>query len=262
MSATVGWFTTLLPIPVPITLDSSIVDAVRLAKDTRRKVPGKGLPYFACQYYSESCREAFQGHEVAELTLNFTGRYQQLERDEGLFQRTENALEGVSDLVEVSESARRLSMIEINADIEEGQLAVSFSFHKGMKHQARLEQWTHAFDKALVSAAQELLAAPVGFTLSDLPLLPLSYRGLDTLLGAQLPSMGIRPDVVADIYPCSPLQQGILLSSEKGTASYATYSVWQCVSAVSSVSPSQLEAAWNKVVSRHTILCTDPTSPR
>ncbi|POR38790.1 Nonribosomal peptide synthetase [Tolypocladium paradoxum] len=259
VSGTVGWFTTTHPVPVPITLQSSIVDAIRLAKDTRRKVPGKGQPYFACRYHSESGREAFQGHDVAEVMLNFTGRFQQLESDEGLFKRPEHMGEGDKDIVEVSESARRFTMIEINADVEEDMLAVTFQFHKRMKHQDRLREWTEAFARAVESVTRELSQTPVGFTLSDLPLLPLSYSGLDTLLREQLPGMGIKTDAVADIYPCSPLQEGILLSAEKGAASYATYSVWRCVPGdgpAAAISPLRLEEAWKAVVRRHTIMST------
>ncbi|EQK97488.1 non-ribosomal peptide synthetase [Ophiocordyceps sinensis CO18] len=71
--------------------------------------------------------------------------------------------------------------------------------------------------------------------------------------------MGIRPQDVAEIYPCSPLQEGILLSSFKGAATYDTYSVYRCLpseSATSPLSPAQMEAAWRRVVPRHTILST------
>lgn len=155
-------------------------------------------------------------------------------------------------------------MIDINADIKEGLLLVTFLVHEGMAHQDRLKQWPQTFAQTVRSAAQDLLRAPPSFTLTDLPLLPVSYSGLDMLLKEQLPTMGIKPDAIADIYPCSPLQEGVLLSSEKGVASYATCSVWRCVlskAAITgissdSISPDRLEAAWQRVVSRHTILST------
>ncbi|KAF4509386.1 hypothetical protein G6O67_003562 [Ophiocordyceps sinensis] len=260
VSETVGWFTTMHPLPVPITSESSVLDAVRLAKDTRRKVPNKGQPYFACRYHSASGREAFQGHEVAEITLNFTGRYQQLESEESLFGRSEQPAEAERSITEVSETASRTAMIEVNAGVEEGNLGVSFCFHKDMKHQDRLRQWTEeGFHQTVEALASQLRDAPVSFTLSDLPLVQLSYRGLDTLLEDQLPGMGIRPQDVAEIYPCSPLQEGILLSSFKGAATYDTYSVYRCLpseSATSPLSPAQMEAAWRRVVPRHTILST------
>lgn len=257
VSETVGWFTTMHPLPVAITSESSVLDAVRLAKDTRRKVPNKGQPYFACRYHSASGREAFAGHEVAEITLNFTGRYQQLESEESLFGRSEQPAEAERSVTEVSETASRTAMIEVNAGVEEGNLSVSFCFHKDMRHQDRLRQWTEeSFCQTINTLASQLEAAPVSFTLSDLPLAHLSYRGLDTLLQEQLPAMGLKPHEVADIYPCSPLQEGILLSSFKGAATYDTYSVYRCVSTTAALSPSKMEAAWRRVVPRHTVLTT------
>ncbi|KAK5988782.1 Nonribosomal peptide synthetase dtxS1 [Cladobotryum mycophilum] len=262
VSGTVGWFTTVYPLPIPITPESTILEAIRLAKDIRRQVPGKGRPYFACRYHSESGREAFQGHEVAEILFNFTGRYQQLEKEESLLRRVEETDEGTV-IQEVSPLSHRSTMIEVNGDVEDGELAISFQFHQKSQHQTRLKQWCQKFFDTVRAATHDLTHAPASFTRSDLPLLSLSYRGLDVLLREQIPSLGIECDAIADIYPCTPLQEGILLSSLKGAASYATYSVWKCVpleGCSSVISPSQLEAAWKKVVRRHTILSTVFTS--
>ncbi|KAH8672362.1 non-ribosomal peptide synthetase [Ilyonectria robusta] len=257
ISATVGWFTTIHPLPITIQPGCSVIDAIRLAKDTRRKVPGNGRPYFACRYLSESGREHFRGHETTELVFNFTGRYQQMESDKSMFKRLQYMDEEPCDLVEVSPLARRLSLIEVNADIEDGLLAVSFMVHEDMRYQDRLKLWYETFAQTVRSVTKDLLHAPASFTLSDLPLLPISYNGLDVLLKDQLPSIGVNSDAIIDMYPCSPLQEGILLSSEKGSASYGTYSVWRCMtSGTTMVDPYRLEGAWRTVVSRHTILST------
>lgn len=260
VSGTVGWFTTMYPLAVSMTPDQSISHAVRLVKDTRRKVPSMGLPFYACQHYSESGRQAFQGHDVYELIFNFTGRFQQLEREEGLFKSSQQGADDADfKICEMSKSARRFFMIEIGAVVSDNVLVVSFNFHKGMKHQDRIEKWTQVFIDDLESATHHLAQAPVAFTLSDLPLLQLSYRGLDVLLEEQLPKMGIKPSSVTNMYPCSPLQEGMLLSSVKGSASYITYTIWRCVPKAgntSGVSPSRLEEAWKRVVGRHTALST------
>ena len=256
VTGTVGWFTTLYPLPLPITTEYSVMDAIRLAKDNRRRIPNKGQPYFSCRYHSESGREAFQGHEIPEMTLNFAGQFQQLESADGLFKRPEGMDEEDSELNEISPLAKRFAMIEINAEIDDSQLVVSFQFHKKMKHRDGLKEWIRLFVETLNAAAEELLLASYSFTLTDLPLLPLSYNGLDTLLKVQLPNAGIKPNEVLDIYPCSPMQDGILLSAQKEAASYATFSIWRCVPAQGSVtvSPSRLHKAWRIVVKRHTIL--------
>ncbi|KJZ78200.1 hypothetical protein HIM_02238 [Hirsutella minnesotensis 3608] len=258
VSATVGWFTTMYPLAVTTSIDQPVTEAVRLVKDTRRKVPNMGLPFYACQHYSESGRQAFQGHDVYELIFNFTGRFQQLEREEGLFKSSQGSDEPDLKISEISKSARRCFMIEIGAVVADNMLVVSFNYHNGMKHLGRIQKWTQTFIDNLEIAARGLAQSPVAFTLSDLPLLQLSYRGLDALLQEQLPKMDIKPSDVATIYPCSPLQEGMLLSSLKGAASYITYTIWRCVvtEGVAPVCPRRLEEAWKKVVSRHTILST------
>ncbi|OAA35077.1 non-ribosomal peptide synthetase [Metarhizium rileyi] len=259
VSGTVGWFTTLHPILVSVKPGDSVRETIRLAKDIRRKIPGKGQPYFACRFYSESGREAAKGQDVTEITFNFTGRFQQLEAEEGLFKRPEHLGDGDFDVVDVSQKAHRLTMIEINADVEDDWLLVSFQFHRNMLHQDRLQEWAEAFSSSVRSAVSELSTAAVSFTLSDLPLLPMSYGALDTLLRDQLPNLGIRPEAVVEILPCSPLQQGILLSSEKQTASYATSSTWRCLptrGVATSIEPKKLGAAWSTLVQRHAILST------
>ncbi|PFH58188.1 hypothetical protein XA68_14045 [Ophiocordyceps unilateralis] len=259
VSGTIGWFTTMYPLAVPITPDQSVTHAVRLVKDTRRKVPRMGLPFYACQHYSQSGRQAFQGHDVYEIVFNFTGRFQQLEREEGLFKSSQTTDESDVKISEISKSARRFLMLEIGAVVADNALAVSFNYHRGMKHQDRLLEWSQTFVHVLESAVHLLARAPIGFTLSDLPLLQLSYRGLDSLLTEQLPRIGVKPQNVQSIYPCSPLQEGMLLSSVKGAASYITYTIWRCISTgpdAEAISPSRLEESWRLVVGRHTILST------
>lgn len=259
VSGTVGWFTTMHPVPVLVKPGDSVIEAIRLTKDTRRKVPGKGQPYFACRYYSESGREAAKGQDVTEITFNFTGRFQQLEAEEGLFKRPEHLGENEHDVVDVSQKAHRMTMIEINADVEEDWLVVSFQVHQQMMHQSRLRKWAQLFIRSVQSAVAELSISPTSFTLSDLPLLPMSYGALDRLLHDHLPSLGIRPENVVEILPCSPLQEGILLSSEKQIATYATSSTWRCVATegvASKIEPRKLQAAWNTLVQRHSILST------
>ncbi|KFY86252.1 hypothetical protein V500_07755 [Pseudogymnoascus sp. VKM F-4518 (FW-2643)] len=256
VSSTVGWFTTIYPLLVRLGHESSVIDAIRIAKDNRQKIPSKGQPYFACRYHSESGREVFQGHDVVELLFNYTGRYQQLEAEDGLFAVPEYLFDVDSGISEIAKSASRPSMIEIDANVDEGMFLITFNVHRNLKHQDRIQEWIETFSETLRSVTQDLLRSAQSFTLGDLPLLSLSYGGLDTLLTEQLPSMGIRTDDVADIYPCSPLQEGVLLSSQKEISTYATFSVWECVptDTNSAVSPSRLEAAWKTVVSRHTIL--------
>ncbi|CEJ91933.1 hypothetical protein VHEMI07615 [[Torrubiella] hemipterigena] len=252
VTSTVGWFTTLHPRPVPITPADSLLHAIRLAKDRRKQIPHNGQPYFSCRFNNESKHNPFKSHGDPEILLNFVGQYQQLEGEEGLFRRADDV-----DFAEMAPSAVRSTMIEINAEVEEGQLATSFCFHQKMKHQDRLVQWADVFQQSMQTAAEQLQQSRVSFTLTDLPLLSLTYDTLDLLVSNELASLDIDTRNVVDIYPCTALQSGILLSTQRDKSLYSTSSVYKCIPNVGeSICPQRLENAWRETVSRHTSLQT------
>ncbi|PHH74097.1 hypothetical protein CDD80_3318 [Ophiocordyceps camponoti-rufipedis] len=252
VSETVGWFTTMLPVAIDGKAATTVVEAIRLAKDTRRRVPGKGQPYFASRLYSRSCRSVFRKHHDVELLVNFAGRYQQLESRDGLFRLVDASLRVVSA------SARRFALIEANMVVQNGRLSVTFTFNKDMKHQSRLRSWFPCFMDTLTGAVRMLEGLSPRLTLSDVGLLSLSYRGLNRLLDEVLPELGLEAADVVDAYPASPMQEGILLSGQTGSCSYATYWIWTCTAngGHEIVSPRRLETAWRGVVSQHAILST------
>ncbi|DAA78383.1 TPA_exp: Nonribosomal peptide synthase SidE [Trichophyton benhamiae CBS 112371] len=256
VSSTVGWFTSMYPFAIPINLHHSLSrDVVRLVKDTRRKVPANGQQFWACRYNSESGRLAFEAYDTPEIVLNFTGRFQQLEKEDGLFNPSSpsESSDSLLAITEVSKSARRQSMIDIEAAVSDGELKVEFIFHKMMQSD-RLQKWIQNFSQDLEFLSHNFAQAPSGFTLSDFPLLPLSYKGLDILLEQEVPRMGVKPEQIQAIYPCSPLQEGMLISTAKGVASYHTRTICRCDSFGEPVCPLRLEAAWKVVASRHMVL--------
>ncbi|KAG8410845.1 hypothetical protein J3459_016933 [Metarhizium acridum] len=75
-SEVVGWFTTVFPIQLDGLLGNSIFYMIKVAKDTRRKVLGKGRPYFASRFYNISGQAAFEAHKLVELIFNYRGSFQ------------------------------------------------------------------------------------------------------------------------------------------------------------------------------------------
>lgn len=68
-----------------------------------------------------------------------------------------------------------------------------------------------------------------------------------------LADTGLSPADVAETYPCSPLQEGVLLSS---SSSYAVYWVWRCLTDGPNVDCNRLESAWKIATARHAIFST------
>lgn len=147
LSETVGWFTTIHPLQIPGKVTDTNIDTVKFTKDIRRRVPGKGRPYFACRYQNAVGREDFKQHAAMELLFNYTGIYQQLESACSLFQvidRPETPTSG-----DMSSAAHRLALIEISAGIERGILVVTFGVNRRMQHQVRLRDWAELFAQSL-----------------------------------------------------------------------------------------------------------------
>ncbi|KAA8577032.1 hypothetical protein EYC84_007048 [Monilinia fructicola] len=263
LAETVGWFTTLHPISVPGTSKNSLVDSIRYAKDTRMRVPGKGRPYIASRYHSTVGHEAFADHRSVELLLNYRGVFQQLENVDALLQR-ENRPERTVAIQEFGNAYQRMALIEINVVVEAGRMRISTTTHQRMNHRDRLEYWLlNLFPEALQDASRDLLATQTQPTLADLPLLSISYESLHVLLGEQLTARGVPPATIRDIYPCTPMQEGILLSENKGAASYNNSWVWRCFSSKSTsltklpgIMVERLATAWKTVIRRHSVFAT------
>ncbi|ETS76399.1 hypothetical protein PFICI_11786 [Pestalotiopsis fici W106-1] len=257
LSETVGWFTTMYPLQLPVAAaEQDMADWVRIAKDLRRRVPGKGRPYFNHLYGTPRDGQLFSEDDVPEVTLNFTGVYQQLEKSSGLFQLQGRSGESGRSLSSLP-SAKRFCLVEVLVGVANGVMSISFAVHEKMRYQLQLEAWMTNFAQKLTLAATCLSERAPYFTPSDFPLLETTYKDLDTLIGQTLPEASVSIDRVQDIYPCTSLQNGILLSISKGTASYANYFVWEChAQSNSPILAEQLRTAWISVAAHHPILST------
>ncbi|KAF2716895.1 acetyl-CoA synthetase-like protein [Polychaeton citri CBS 116435] len=258
LSETVGWFTTYCPIRIPGKSTNDTTKMLRAVKDLRRSIPGKGQPYFACRYYSEAGRTAFKADDEVEMLLNYTGMFQQLDNSNSLFTRPGQSDLGDSWLGTASPELRRTSLIAVSATVESGRMTLDFTISKLMKHSERLRQWGKTLVRTLEDICLRLTDMSPAFTLSDFPLLSLSYAGLDSLFGEQLAKMGVQRARVKDVYPCSPLQEGILISQQRGTASYRSHRIWECRNQRHSgyVSAGDLEQAWKAATQRHSAFST------
>jgi amino acid adenylation domain-containing protein/non-ribosomal peptide synthase protein (TIGR01720 family) len=252
LSRTVGWFTTLTPIhlPVPIEDSTDIVSTIRWVHDVRERIPGKGRPYFAYRS-TEDGRSRFGNHWPAEVSFNYLGRMQALERKDALLQR----LDGITT-TDIGDDVPRLSLFEITAVVAQGTIHLSFGYNRYMKRQAEIKQWVSECRQTLIDAVDQLLQARPEPSLSDFKLLPLSYNGLSKL-SAVLPSDNTIADI-EDIYPTTPLQQGLLLSQMKSPELYAYQCIFEvCSTEIGSlVNPRKLAEAWQVVVHRHPALRT------
>ena len=261
LSRTVGWFTSMYPIFVPPECSLDFVEVLRRVKDYRRAVPGKGRPYFASRMLTRNGAKKFAGHWPLEFTFNYLGIYQQLEREGALLQPVDEMAgeaRGAGGKADVGFETPRFGLFEISAVVAQGQLRFSFTFNQYMKHQEKISAWISACQDTLVSMPQRLAQMSYQPTLSDYPLLTMTHDDLDQLINHRLANIGITDLAnVEDVYRCSQIQQGLLISKQRDSSHYAVEGVYKVNSKDGArVSARRLIDAWQKVIDRHASLRT------
>ena len=269
LSATVGWFTTITPISVP-SPGQDIIETIRQTKDRRRRIPDKGLPYFTCRFQTEEGRTAFQSHDYPEIIFNYQGRYQQLEGEDKLFVLDHEGYKNLPPAI--GANTRATAVFDINSAVIGGKACTTFKFNNGIKHQAEIHAWLKNYTQALYDLTDRLTTMKPVITIGDFPLATsITSEDLKNIENTCLPQLGAQKISMLDIeniYPCSPLQQGILISQAKDSSAYQIRQVYEIRPESSSTSCAQtLLEAWQQVVNRHSILRTaivevsSPTSP-
>jgi len=264
ISRTVGWFTSIFPLQIDVDTDEDdVIDTVRRIKDIRRRVPDNGRPYFAQRFLTPEGRSEFKKHDgTMEIIFNYLGRMQQLEHDDSLLQQwtyPENR-EDETLVADVGRHAERFALFEISASIVRDEIQFSFLYNKDMKHQKDIRRWIMECHRTLEETIQKLASIKdeVTFTLSDFPLLPISYDGLEKITTKSLPQVGIAPQMVETIYPCAPLQEGLILSQIKDPSLYHFHAVFEVNPASDGIpiDAQKLMRSWQRVVDYHGALRT------
>jgi amino acid adenylation domain-containing protein/non-ribosomal peptide synthase protein (TIGR01720 family) len=277
LSRTVGWFTTLTPVHLPKDSkeDKSIVTAIRWVKDFRRRLEGNGRPYFAYRLLTAQGRKEYGHHWPVEVAFNYLGQMQQMSRTDTVLQSydSDEGAEGAIKFAssDIGPTVPRFSLIEVSAVASGGKMKLSFGYNRHMAHPEVVKKWA-ADCLALLQIAPDRLMDKMGTekTLAEFPLLPLTYYGIDNVrnrlrdavgeLASEGGEKGVDMDGVEDVYPCSPLQRGMLLSQIRDPQKYGYKSVFEVTAGPGQrggrVDAQRLAEAWQTVVNRHVALRT------
>ncbi|WP_271196262.1 non-ribosomal peptide synthetase, partial [Azotobacter vinelandii] len=202
LTRTVGWFTSLFP--VRLTPRDDWGTSIKGIKEQLRSVPNKGIGYGILRYLgSEDIRQRLSLLPEARVTFNYLGQF------DGSFAQDEGALfEPASESAGQarSEEAPLGNWLSINGQVYDGELHLEWTFSQDVYRPDGIERLARAYEQALADivayCADENNRS---VTPSDVPLAGLSQEQLDAL---PLPAGEIE-----DIYPLSPMQQGMLFHS-------------------------------------------------
>lgn len=292
VSGVVGWFTSFSPLCVPENQgrlrDHSLKLLGRICQ-ARRSVPSNGLAYFAQQQLST------RGISPMEITLNYLGAFQQLESEStgSVFRlcRDRRLQSSLADMrFHQRTSARRHSLISINIRRERDGLCGEITWNRHMSRQDDIRAWTDCLERFLSEAHRMLRYYQPGVpvpnpTPGPVPISPsqkstgacdafsglpgtvhLSREGLLRVLDIAQSRYGLQRDDIESVYPCSPIQDSLMLSQLKDTNKTKIYDqnfLFEVLppstpsnSDETRIKPERLREAWQKIVQRHPIMRT------
>ncbi|KAG8414750.1 Nonribosomal peptide synthetase [Metarhizium acridum] len=250
LSRTVGWFTTMTPMHV--SRDHTRYNSARVVKDMRRQLPSNGWAYFTSRYLNDEGIKAFESHDcVMEVLFNYHGQFQQLESDDSLFENV------AFDIFDVGSDLPTSALFSINASIEGGLTKFTFSWNRHISHQDLIRDWIAQVAPSMQALCSSLLACEPSLTIADYEFLNLDYKGLDELQNRILPALQSETGTaITDIYPCSPMVDGMLLSQIKDPEAYKTLLTYEMKhhNSLQQLNIDVLANAWQAVVARHPAL--------
>ena len=244
LSRTVGWFTTLTPAHLSVTAPD-VAGLVRAVKERLRTLPRGGLGHGVLQWLGEQRSDASAGPVEADrprpdVAVNYLG-------DLGTTRVGPESRPAVGPAQDMR--GVRTHEIELNTFVQDGQLHVEVTYAAGRHSRTSIEQFTRRILDTLVDLATHCAEQPPGgATPSDFPLAGLDQVALDQVLATT-------DGHVSDLYPLTPLQQGMCFHTLLNPRSGAYHE--QTVQQLSGpFEPDAFRLAVNELVRRHPILRT------
>ncbi|RMQ41954.1 hypothetical protein ALQ04_04971, partial [Pseudomonas cichorii] len=240
ITRTVGWFSSLFP--VRLTPHAALADSIMSIKEQLRAIPNKGIGYGVLRYLgTESARQSLQQLAQGSIVFNYLGQF------DGSFDASDALLvpSGESSGASQSNEAPLAAPISINGQVYGGELRLSWSFSAAVFEpetvQRLADEYAHELQQLIAHCTTEGAA---GVTPSDFPLARLSQK--------QLARLTTNPREIEDIYPLSPMQQGMLFHTlfEEQAGNYIN----QMRVDVSGLHVARFQAAWQATVDAHEVL--------
>ena len=246
LTRSVGWFTTKYPLA--LTPQATLGATIQAVKEQVRAVPDNGIGYGVLRYLGEpSTRAAFAGRALPRITFNYLGQFDNSFVADAPGQAP---LFGVAREASGSERSADTPLgnwLTLNGQVFDGQLSIGWIFSPRMFDAAQVQGLAEAFGEQLRELVRHCCdPANAGLTPADVPLARLSQ--------AQLALLPVPAREVADIYPLSPMQQGMLFHSLEADAA-ALYINQTCVP-VEGLDVPRFAAAWDQALACHDVLRT------
>ncbi|RKH17583.1 condensation domain-containing protein, partial [Corallococcus sp. CA031C] len=245
LSRTVGWFTSVTPVLLEVPDAASPGDALRAVRDGLRAMPGSGIGQGLLRHLGrKDVVERLAALPRPQVAFNYLGQLDAAANSSRLF-----GLARESAGPDRAPGAQRAYVFDASAVVIDSQLRLSFAYSRELHTEATVQRLVAAF----VASLRALIAArttsdALRYTPVDFPLARLTEQAvLDRVLPPATP--------IEDIYPLSPMQQGMLfhtlLTPDAGF--YFEQLTWRFHSPVDL---GTFHRAWDSMVEQYAILRT------
>ncbi|WP_409488686.1 non-ribosomal peptide synthase/polyketide synthase [Pseudomonas promysalinigenes] len=239
LSRTLGWFTSMFP--VRLTPAGELAASIKAIKEQLRATPDKGLGYGLLRHLgSAQARSALAALAQPRITFNYLGQFDGDFAEGALWVPAHEGRGAGQDA-----QAPLGNWLSVDGQVFAGELSLNWTYSSQMYTEATITRLAQAYQHALETLIAHCLApAHAGLTPSDVPLAKLDQAQLDALA---LPARAI-----ADIYPLSPMQQGMLFHSvyEANGRAYLN----QMRLDIRGLDIERFASAWQQAVDRHELL--------
>ncbi|WP_156964509.1 non-ribosomal peptide synthetase, partial [Methylocapsa aurea] len=243
LTRTLGWFTSVAPCLFSVDPAAPLADSLKSVKEELRQAPHRGLHYGLLRYLAASgeSAEAPRRAPQAEILFNYMGQLDASFGAGALFSLVDGQVRSGADPQWI-----RPYELAINADVLDGRLRMAWDFSAARIGRGAVERIAEECLETLRALIAHCLSPGAGgYTPSDFPLARLTQAQLDRLLGAA--------HGVEDLYPLTPLQQGILFHALYAPRS-GVYVVQLSCALRGPLEPAAFAAAWRRVAAAHPIL--------
>ncbi|MFT4433836.1 amino acid adenylation domain-containing protein [Caballeronia sp. 15715] len=240
LSRTVGWFTSLYP--VSLDPQGDVGAALGRVKEALRGVPDRGLGFGMLKYLGdEADRRALCSIEPSRVVFNYLGQFDQSFDATSAWQPAPESAGRSQD-----EGAPLPHDLSVSGKVLDGALTLSIGYSAERYRTSTVEGLIDMIRVELERVIEHCTSGNTGATPSDFELIDLTQNELD-----ELP---LTLKNVADIYPLSPMQSGMLFHTlyAPGSSVYMN----QLRAEIHGLDAGRFSAAWAAVTARHDVLRT------
>ncbi|MBO4122681.1 AMP-binding protein, partial [Cupriavidus gilardii] len=177
ISRTVGWFTTVFPVVLPVAPD--IGDTIKQVKETLRAIPDNGIGYSLLRHLGPvEIRSELARRTEPRITFNYLGQFDQAAAGDGDFALADESSGGGRD-----GQAPLGNMLTINGQVFGAELVLKLGYSCKQFDPATIERLGDALHRELETVIEHCLCHDNhGMTPSDLVNVQIDQASLDALL--------------------------------------------------------------------------------